>query len=387
VPKGGLGALPHGRAQAMNLQETCDMKRSTIAAALALILGISIGAPSIAAPAAPPQQQDNSSSHHTKKTQHAEAHPAKPAHPVVVHHTTVRTTTVVRTRTQASSHHEMPAHPVQTRTTTRTVVRTQTTSWRTVSQPVTTFAGRTRVVARAVAMSDDHVIVSMPNGSLRTLVAFRESGTDRDRRLVFRDKDDTRAFRIVRVSPPVAHRIVVFTRREEPERVPELTVLRAVAPVQDEFVAVAPDNTLVPLALTTIQPLPFGQVAFVASDVMPPMFVPADVTFIGQPVSIIGDLVTFLLPDGTTRTLVDTGPMPAIGTEVAVVENGQQVVSIAPAVTNFVGQVVAVQSPFVTFAMPNGAIRTLTTVQPIPAPGTRAIVFENGDRVTRVEVL
>ena len=369
------------------------MKRSIIATALVLLLGASIGAPSTAAPAAPPQS--TSSSHHTKKTQHTEAHPAQPsaAHPIVVHHATVRTTTTVKTHATVTTHHVMPSRPVTNHVTTtrQTVVRKvvrKTTVWRTVSQPVTTFAGKTRVEGRAVAMSSEHVIVSMPNGSLRTLVAFRESSMDRDRRLVFRDKGDVRAFRIVEVSRPVAHRIVVFARREEAaERAPELTVLRSVAPVEDEFVEVAPDDTLVPLALTTIQPLPFGQVAFVTNDVMPTNFIPAEVTFVGQPISAIGDLVTFLLPDGSTRTLVDTGPMPTFGTEVAVVENGQQVVSIQPAVTNFVGQLVAVQSPFVTFAMPDGSIRTLTTVQSIPPLGARAVVFENGDRVTRFEVL
>ncbi|HYK52645.1 MAG TPA: hypothetical protein VEV38_03860 [Candidatus Eremiobacteraceae bacterium] len=372
------------------------MKRSTIATALALLLGFSIGAPSLAAPTAPPQS--SSSSHHTKKTQHVQTHPAKPSeahpavHPIAVHHTTVRTTTTVRTHATVTTHHVMPSRPATTRrvtTTRRTVVRkvVRTTSWRTVSQPMTTFIGRERVEARAVALSDDHVIVSMPNGTMRTFVAFRESGADRDRQLVFRDRDDVRAFRIVKVSEPVVHRVIVFTRREEIEREPEIPVLRAIAPVQDEIVAVAPNDSLVPLALTTIQPLPFGQMAFVTDNVMPTTFVPTDVSFVGQPISVIGDLVTFMLPDGSTRTLVDTGPLPTIGTQVAVVENGQQIVSMEPAVTNFVGQVVAAQSPFVTFEMPNGTIRTLTTVQPIPVPGTRAVVFEDGDRVTRFETL
>jgi len=371
------------------------MKRLTIAAALALTLGVSFGTPSIAAPTAQPQQQNSSSSHHAKKTPHAQAQPAKPpaAHPAAVRHATIRATTTVKTRTHASvsSNRVVQTRQVKTRTTTtrQTVVRrvVRKVSWHSVSQPVTLFAGRTRVVARAVAVSSEHVIISMPNGSLRTLVAFSESGADRDRQLVFRDKDDMRAFRIVRVSPPVAHRIVVFARRETMEREPEVAVLHAVALVQDEIVAVAPDDSLVPLSLSAIQPLPFGQVAFVTIDVMPPTFAPAEVSFVGEPVSIIGDLVTFQLPDGTTRTLVDTGPLPEVGTEVAVVENGQQVVSIAPAVTNFVGQVVAEQSPFVTFVMPNGSIRTLTTVQPVPALGTRAVVFENGERVTRFQVL
>ena len=369
------------------------MKRPTIATALVLLLGLSIGAPSMAAPTAPPQ---SSSSHHTKKTQHVQTHPAMAstahpaAHPVVTHHTTARTTTTVKPNATVT-HHVMQSRPTMTHPTTirQTVIHkvVRTTSWSTVSQPMTTFVGRTRVVARAVALSDDHVIVSMPNGTMRTLVAFRESGADRDRRLVFRDRDNVRTFRIVKVSTPIAHRVVVFTRRDEIEREPEVAVLHAVAPVQDEIVAVAPNNSLVPLALTTIQPLPFGQVAFVTDSVMPTTFVPTDVSFVGQPISVIGDLVTFMLPDGSTRTLIDTGPLPTIGTQVAVVENGQQVVSIEPAVTNFVGQVVAAQSPFVSFAMPNGTIRTLTTVEPIPAPGTRTMVFENGDRVTRFEVL
>lgn len=365
------------------------MKRSTIATALALLLGISIGVPSMAAPTAPPQSSP--SSHHTKKTEHTTAHPTNPmTHPIVTHHATVRSTTTVKTHATVTTHHVMPARPVTKHVTTTTVVHKvvrKTTVWRTVSQPMTAFAGRTRVVAHAIALSDDHVIVSMPNGTMRTLVAFRESGADRDRRLVFRDRDDVRTFRIVKVSTPIAHRVVVFARRDEVEREPEVAVLHAVAPVQDEIVAVSPTNSLVPLALTTVQPLPFGQVAFVTNNVMPTTLVPTDVSFVGQPINIIGNLVTFMLADGSTRTLVDTGPLPTIGTQVAVVENGQQIVSIEPAVTNFVGQVVAAQSPFVTFAMPDGTIRTLTTVEPVPVPGTRAVVFENGDRVTRFQVI
>jgi len=377
------------------------MKQLTIAAALAVVLGLSMGAQSMAVAPAPSQQSTpKTSAHHPVKVSHPQGHPAKPstvhpAKPTMVHPVVKRTTvrmSSVRTSTQSStSVHRatMPTHPTQTHVTTRqTTVRRvvrQTSTWRVASQPLPEFAGRTRVEARTVAMSDDRVIVSMPNGTLRTLVAFREAGTDRDR-LVFRDRDDTRAFRVVKVSTPVAHRVVLFARREAVERNPEVVVLHAVAPVQNEIVAVTPDNSLMPLALTSIEPLPFGQMAFVANDMVTPSFVPADITFVGQPVSIIGDLVTFLLPDGTTRTLVDTGLLPTIGTEVAVVENGQQVVNIEPAVTTFTGQVVAAQSPFVTFVMPNGTIRTLTTVQPVPAPGTQAIVVENGDRVTRMEV-
>jgi hypothetical protein len=65
-------------------------------------------------------------------------------------------------------------------------------------------------------------------------------------------------------------------------------------------------------------------------------------------------------------------------------ENGQQVVSFSPAVTNFVSQVVAVDNPFVTFVLPNGTMRTLTVVQAVPAPATQVMMFENGDRATRV---
>jgi hypothetical protein len=58
--------------------------------------------------------------------------------------------------------------------------------------------------------------------------------------------------------------------------------------------------------------------------------------------------VTFLLPDATTRTLVDFSALPAVGSDVVVLENRQEIVSFLPAVTNFVGQVVAVDDPFVT---------------------------------------
>jgi hypothetical protein len=171
------------------------------------------------------------------------------------------------------------------------------------------------------------------------------------------------------------------------ERMPEVTVLRTFAANENEFMLMQPNNALVPFAVTAIEPLPFGEVALFGNDVLPPTFVPADVSFVGRPIGIVGDLVTFLLADGTTRTLVDTGPLPTIGSQIVAVENGQQLVTFSPAVTNFVGEVVTSQSPFVTFALPDGTLRTLTVVQALPAPGTRVVVFENGDRVERLELL
>src|SRR5215472_3490426 len=104
----------------MSLQETCDMKRSIITTALVLLLGISIGAPSTAAPTAPPQ---SSSSHHTKKTEHAQKHPAtSEVHPIVEHRATVHTTTTVKTHATVTTHHVMQARPATTHVTTRRTV-------------------------------------------------------------------------------------------------------------------------------------------------------------------------------------------------------------------------------------------------------------------------
>jgi len=373
------------------------MKRSnTYALALALMLVLSTGARSAAAPmsASPKPAQGKPVARHNVKTEHPVAHQAPIAtRAIEVRHTSVRTRTqsAVKTSTRTTPTRSMSSNARTTvihRTVTRTVathrtVRTTVTTWRPVSQPVPVFAGRNRVDARAVAFSPSHVIVAMPNGALRTFVAFREASPDRDR-LAFRDRDRTRTFTIVKVSRPIEHRVVVFVRRDEPERLPEMTIAQALAPTQDEAMLVEPDNVLNPFAVTAIEPLPFGQMALFGNDIVPQAFAPAEVTFVGQPIGIVGNLVTFLLPDGTTRALVDNGLLPAIGTQVVVVENGTQVVSFSPAVTNFVGQVVAVQPPFVTFALPNGSLRTLTTTQALPMAGTRAVVFEDGDRVARI---
>lgn len=361
------------------------MRRSnTYALALALTLVLSTGARSVAATTnASPKPESKPVAHHHAKPEHPAAHPAPVAtHAVEVRHATIRARTPSSVRT--TSRTATTPHRTVTRTiVTRRTVRTTVTVWRKVSQPVTAFAGRSRVAARAVAISPSHVIVAMPNGTLRTFVAFREASADRDR-LVFRDRDQTRTFTVVKVSRPIAHRVVVFVRRDEPERLPETTMVQALAPTQDEVMLVQPNDVLDPFAVTAVEPLPFGQMALFGNDIVPQAFAPAEVTFVGRPIGVTGDLVTFLLPDGTTRTLVDNGPLPAMGTQVVVTENGSQIVSFSPAVTNFVGQVVAVQPPFVSFALPNGSVRTLTTTQTLPMPGTRAVVFENGDTVARI---
>ena len=369
----------------MNRSKTCAL-------ALASILVLSVGAQSAASqPGASPRPGESKTViHHRMKAEHPIARPAKPmaAHSVQAHRAPIQTRPESSLRaSQRTSTQRTQSHPAATRTSvTLHVMRKPVAAWSEVSQPVTTFAGRTQVVGRAVAMSRSHVIVSMPNGALRTFVAFRESSVDRDR-FAFRVRGETRTFTVVKVSRPIAHRVVVFADHEAVERMPELTMLRVVEPAQDEVMMIGPNGVLEPFAVTAIEPLPFGQVALFANDQLPQTFVPAEVTFVGRPISIVGDLVTFLLPDGTTRTLVDTGPLPAVGSEVVVVENGQQVMSLSPAVTNFVGQVVAGESPFVTVALPDGSLRTLTTVQTVPAPGTRAVIFENGDRVARFQLI
>ena len=179
--------------------------------------------------------------------------------------------------------------------------------------------------------------------------------------------------------------IVVFANEVTVEREPETTFLQERTIDNNEVMLVEANGALVPFALTTIEPLPSQQVALIADDQLPQTFVPADVSFIGQVVSLVGNLVTFLLPDGTTRTLLDGGLLPAIGSQDVVVENGQQLVTIAPAVTNFVGQVVAADNGVASFALPNGTMRTLMVAEPVPAPGTRVVVVENGPRVVRLE--
>lgn len=259
-------------------------------------------------------------------------------------------------------------------------------AWHDMSQPVTVFEGRTRVSASAVALSNSHVIVRMPNGTLRTFVALREGRDDRDS-IAVNEKGRVRTLRILDVTRPVAHRIVVFTSAQTTIVQPEMTALQAFAPASDQVMLVQPNDVLQPFAVTGIQPLPFGQVALFGNDMIGPTFAPADVTFEGQVIGVAGDMVTFLLPDGSTRTLADMGMLPAIGSQVVVTENGQEVVGVAPAVTNFTGQVIGAESPFVTFALPNGTVRTLTTVQPVPPLGTQTMVFENGPRVQRIVTL
>ena len=368
---------------------------TTMVVATALALSLTVGTSAMAdlSAATPKPHAAAAPSHHAHPVAARPVRPMRehpmpghpmPAHPVVEH--PARPMHPVATRRAAIRPNTAHSKVVVRRTTvTRTVTRTVTT-WRDVSQPITTFQGRTRVVARAVAISNAHVIVRMPNDTLRTFVAFREANGDHDR-IVVRERGETRTLRVMEVSRPVAHRIVVFTNEEVRERQPELTVLQAFAPTEDEVMVVQPNSVLEPFAVTAVQPLPFGQVATFGDNVIGPTFAPADVTFVGQVINVAGDLVTFMLPDGTTRTLVDMGPLPSIGTQLVVTENGQQVVGLSSANTNFTGQVIGDESPFVTFVLPNGTVRTLTMAQPLPAPGTRLVVFENGDRVERITTL
>jgi hypothetical protein len=107
-------------------------------------------------------------------------------------------------------------------------------------------------------------------------------------------------------------------------------------------------------------------------------------SFVGQVVGVNGDLVAFAMPDGNVVTLVDPGALPPLGADLMVFENGNQVVGLEPAVTTFQGQVVAVDNEDTTFLMPDGTMRTLVLAQPAPVVGTRVTVAENGLTVERI---
>lgn len=372
------------------------MKRSnTTALALALILGLSgWSAQAVASPGhgaggsstrdqatARARTSVNVHEHATKTTFHANAQTSVRMHQT---HFLNAERSVKTNHTKFISSHAVQPHPaVMRHTIVRHEIQKHITSQRIVTRSVETFSGRTRVIGRVTSIANSHVIVTLPNGTRRTFIAFRQEGFDRDR-FVFRSNGVTRTFRVINVSRPIANRFVVVMNEVEVERVPELTVLRTVALDDDEVMFVEPTGVLVPFAVTAIEPLPGARVAIFGDDFIPETFVPANVTFVGQVVGIGGPMVTFLLPDGTTRTLFDPGVLPVMGSDVVVLENGSQVVSFSPAVTDFVGQVVAVDNPFVTFVLPNGTMRTLVVSQTVPAPGTRVLVFENGDRVDRL---
>lgn len=357
------------------------MKRAnTIGFVLVLILAFVAGGA-----AAPQTTTSHVRAHHVKQTVRQAAFSRH-----VMVRTKVQTVKVHQAvrmhQARTASHRVVSSHPVTRRALVTQARTRERNSWQPVSQRVATFAGRTRVVGQVVSLSNTHAIVRLPNGALRTFIALREESSEHER-IVFDNGRGSRSFLVTHVSRPFAHRVVVVANEEVVERSPELTVLRAVDSDDQEIMLLEPQQTLVPFAVTTIEPLPSGRVALVAEDQIPQTFAVPTVSFIGQVIGVTNDLVTFLLPDGTTRTLVDLGSLPAVGSQVAVVENGQQVLSLSPAVTNFLGQVLSVDNNLVTFALPNGTLRTLTDVQAAPPPGTRVVVFENGAQVDRVLVL
>jgi hypothetical protein len=257
------------------------------------------------------------------------------------------------------------------------------------------------------------VTVRLPNGSERTFItsarpqigssvvafangeravrfepegSFFRTAVVEQNQLTFRVSNGvTRTFTIAEVSRPVADRVVFFTR---PMFVGSPTVFLQTASFdENEVMFVQPDGVLVPMGITGMQLLPGGQVAFFTTDLVGPTYVPPTLSFIGQVVGLAGNLVTFVTPDGQTFTLLDNGPLPAMGTEEVVYENGDAVVGFAPAVTTFQGQVVAVNGEETTFLMPDGTLRTLVLAQPAPVVGTRVVVFENGVQVQRIVTL
>ena len=363
------------------------MRTSTNTAFVAALLALIIGSTTAATPSAVNTQSRTSHERRQASTSAHEHAQGKPqarhgvhAHPVTSH---VHTHQVEHPNTVARHHlatQQVARHHAPMRT------RHERVAWRHVSQPVPMYVGRRRVVAQVVSLSRTRAIVRLPNGTLRSYIALREGSADRDR-LGFEDEGVQRTFVIRRVGVPIAHRVVVVADEDFVERVPELTVVRAVDRDDQELMLVEPRDEIVPFAVSEVQPLPGRRVAIIADDEIPQTFVPPTVSFVGRVIGLANNMVTFLLPDGTTRTLLDTGPLPTIGSQVAVVENGQQVVSLAPAVTNFVGQVVSVDNDLVTFAMPNGSLRALTVSQPAPVVGARVVVFENGEQVQRMLVL
>jgi len=336
-----------------------------------VVLCVSLAGGTTSAAARADQTQNAAQSHHKKPVAHAKHAPLHRAHAPATHHVTAthvsRSATAHKvTRPAKQTAHRVVARPAEER--------------------VEAFMGRTRTAARVVSISRSRVVVRLPNGAMRTFVAFRADEPDRST-LRFRSRTGVeRDFQVVRVSR-FEDRLVVVTREIEVEPAPEVTLLRGYADADDEVMLVQPNEALVPFTVTTFQPLPNGQVALVANDQIAPVLVAPNVTFVGRVLNELGNLVTFGLANGTTRTLVLNGPMPAIGGDVVVVENGSQVVSLAPAVTNFLGQVVAVNNDLVTFELPNGATRTLLVPVPAPALGTRVVVYEDGERAARLQVV
>jgi hypothetical protein len=275
---------------------------------------------------------------------------------------------------------------------------------------VETFSPGQRVLGRVTSVSGSNVTVRLPNGSSRTFASaerprlgsnvvafangdraerfenegtfFRTAQAD-PRHWTFHLANGTvRTFDVVRISEPVANRMVFFVN--QPVATAPAVFLQSAAFDQNVVDFVQPNGFLMPLGVTGLQLLPGGQVAFFTDEALSPTFVSPTMSFVGQVVGVNGDLVAFAMPDGNVVTLVDPGALPPLGADLMVFENGNQVVGLEPAVTTFQGQVVAVDNEDTTFLLPDGTMRTLVVTQPEPVVGTRVTVAENGLTVERI---
>jgi len=275
---------------------------------------------------------------------------------------------------------------------------------------VETFSPGQRVLGRVTSVSGSNVTVRLPNGSSRTFASserprlgsnvvafangdrverfenegsfFRTAEAD-PRHWTFHLANGTvRTFDVVRISQPVANRMVFFVN--QPVATAPVVFLQSAAFDQNVVDFVQPNGFLMPLGVTGLQLLPGGQIAFFTDEAVTPTFVSPTMSFVGQVVGVNGDLVAFAMPDGNVVTLVDPGVLPPLGADLMVFENGNQVVGLEPAVTSFQGQVVAVDNEDTTFLLPDGTMRTLVLTQPAPVVGTRVTVAESGLTVERI---
>ncbi|MBV8367089.1 MAG: hypothetical protein JO194_11405 [Candidatus Eremiobacteraeota bacterium] len=275
---------------------------------------------------------------------------------------------------------------------------------------VESFSPGQRVFGRVTSVNGSKVTVRLPNGSTRTFVSSSRPGVgsrvvafangDRAERFenegsFFRTAEadprhwtfrlangTTQTFNVVRISQPVANRMVFFV--DQPVAMTPVTFLQSAAFDQNTVDFIQPNGFLLPLGVTGIQLLPGGQLAFFTDQSLAQSYYAPTVSFVGQVVGVNGDMVAFATPDGNVVTLVDPGALPPLGANVVVYENGNQVVGLQPAVTTFQGQVVAVNNNDTTFLMPDGTMRTLVYNQPAPVVGTRVTVSENGLTVERI---
>ena len=299
------------------------------------------------------------------------------------------------------------AHVVQSRTFTgRHLLIKQTMSQR----HATAFARGTRIFGRVTAVNGSHVVVRLPNGTERTFLSndhprvggnvvafargadvsrfetedrfFRTGELDRDR-LTFRVANGVTNTFVINQVRPVGNRVIFFARDEAAVIDPDVVFVNSARFDDDAVTFVQPSGVLVPMAITNVALLPGGQLAFVTTDEVTPTFVPAPVSFVGELMSLTGNLASFLLPDGSVRSLVAAGPLPPVDTTMVVLENGDEVVGYEPAFTRFTGQVVAVDNGETVFMLPDGTLRTLVYAQPVPV-GSRVVVYEDGMRVQRL---